>query len=149
MVASPPPDLLTSEQSRSVKEAIVEAERHTSAEIKVHIDKECPGNVLEKAVAVFNKLGMQKTDLRNGILIYLAIQDRKFAILGDAGINALVPDNFWDDIKASMQLRFRAGHFDQGLIEGVQLCSKELHQHFPYDKLTDRNELSDDISFGT
>jgi uncharacterized membrane protein len=89
---------------------------------------------------------MQKTELRNGVLFYLAVEDRKFAILGDAGINAKVPENFWDSIKESMLNKFKNNEFADGLVEGITLAGGKLKEHFPYQQ-GDVNELSDEISF--
>ena len=90
---------------------------------------------------------MHNTEKRNGVLFYLAIQDRKFAILGDAGINAVTPDNFWDDIKEKMLSFFKEGKFTEGLIRGIHLAGESLKNYFPYQS-DDVNELSDEISFG-
>lgn len=146
------PDILsqvffTSEQKSAIRDAIVQAENHTSGEIKVHIEPRCEGEVLMRAAQIFEKLDMHKTALRNGVLFYLAYEDRRFAILGDAGINAVVTDDFWDNIKVDMQLRFRSGRFTDGLVEGIQKAGKQLARHFPL-RENDHNELSDDISFG-
>ena len=90
---------------------------------------------------------MQKTEQRNGVLIYLAVKDRKFAILGDAGINAVTPDDFWDSIKEKMVKHFSEGDFSSGLKEGILMAGVALKDHFPYED-GDVNELSDEISFG-
>lgn len=137
----------TTEQKNAIRDAIVQAEGHTSGEIKVHIEPRCEGEVLARAAQIFEKLEMHKTALRNGVLFYLAYEDRRFAILGDAGINAVVPDDFWDNIKVDIQLRFRSGRFTDGLVEGIQKAAHQLARHFPL-RADDRNELSDDISFG-
>jgi uncharacterized membrane protein len=89
---------------------------------------------------------MHKTKLRNGVLFYLAIKDKKFAILGDAGINAAVPGDFWEKIKNYMQEEFRKGNFTEGLCEGIRMAGEQLKSHFPYQS-DDVNELPDDISF--
>jgi uncharacterized membrane protein len=123
------------------------AEQKTSGEIRVHIDSKCYGNVLDRAAQVFAELNMHQTKLRNGVLFYLAWEDRKFAILGDAGIHAVVPDDFWDNIKIRMQLKFRAGQFKEGLCEGIQMAGEQLKEKFPIAE-QDVNELSDKISFG-
>lgn len=134
-------------QQNLISKAIQGAEMETSGEIRVHLEKNCSGNVLDRAAHVFSSLEMHKTKLRNGVLFYLAYEDRKFAILGDAGINASVPENFWDDIKSKMQQRFRSGHFVEGLCEGVELAGKQLQSTFPRAE-DDENELSDHISMG-
>ena len=135
-------------QKLSITEAIGKAEHQTSGEIRVHIDTKCKGNVLDQAAFVFAKLEMHKTKLRNGVLFYLAIHDRKFAILGDAGINAVVPKGFWDDVKEKMLNDFKSGNFAVGLVEGINMAGQKLKQFFPCDECNDVNELPDDISFG-
>ena len=91
---------------------------------------------------------MHETELRNGVLFYVAVKNRKFAILGDTGINKMVPEDFWDNIRDKMLEEFREGHFADGLIEGISMAGKQLKEHFPYQS-DDVNELSDEISFGT
>ena len=142
-----PTELFTSKDQELITSAIQSAEFETSGEIRVHLEKSCVGNVLDRAAQVFENLAMHKTKLRNGVLIYLAYEDRKFAILGDAGINSAVPENFWDDIKIRMQSRFRSGHFVEGLCEGVEMAGKQLKSNFPRQG-DDVNELPDKISFG-
>ena len=87
----------TKEEQDQILAAIKEAEKETSGEIRIHIETTCPGDVLDRAAWIFKKLGMDKTAERNGVLFYLAVKDRKFAIIGDAGINAKVPEGFWDE----------------------------------------------------
>jgi len=135
------------EQQEAIKQAIVEAERNTSGEIRVHIDNECTGEAMHKAVDVFAKLKMHETELRNGVLIYLAVKDKKFAILGDAGINIAVPLGFWDTIREQMAVQFKKGEFVEGLCEAILASGNQLKKHFPYKK-NDINELNNDISFG-
>ena len=139
--------LFTKEEQNQIVQAVQSAEKNTSGEIMVHIEQRCKEDVLDRASGVFDMLGMQKTDLRNGVLFYLAVKDRKFAILGDAGINEKVPDGFWDDIKDNMLGHFKNGHFTQGLTEGINKAGEQLKAHFPYQS-DDKNELSDEISFG-
>ena len=135
------------EEKEDIVQAVKNAELDTSGEIRVHIENKFKGDAKDGAASVFKKLGMHKTELRNGVLFYLALGNRKFAILGDAGINKVVPDNFWDDIRDTMLNYFREDHFAEGLIEGITLAGKQLKKHFPYQK-DDINELPDDISFG-
>ncbi|MDN5292688.1 MAG: hypothetical protein PWQ06_2927 [Anaerophaga sp.] len=139
--------MFTEEQKAEIVNAIKEAELNTSGEIRVHIEKNCPEDVLDRAAFIFEKLKMHKTKLRNGVLFYLAVQDRKFAILGDAGINAKVPEGFWDNIKETMLNHFKNGEFTRGLSEGIKMTGEQLKKHFPW-KSDDVNELSDEISFG-
>ena len=136
----------TKDQQSQILAAVVEAEKATSGEIRVHIETYCPADVLDRAAWVFGKLGMHKTAERNGVLFYLAVSDRKFAILGDAGINSKVPEGFWDNIRELFLNKFRDGQFTEGLSEGIILAGKQLKQHFPYHK-DDVNELPDEISF--
>lgn len=140
-------NFFTKPQQEEILQAIKNAELNTGGEIRVHIENKCPGDVLDRAAQVFDKLQMQKTALRNGVLIYLSIENRKFAILGDAGINAVVPENFWDDIKTSMLKHFKEGQFTVGLTEAILQAGDQLKKHFPY-LVDDVNELPDDISFG-
>ena len=136
----------TKEQQARILASVREAEMATSGEIRVHIETTCPEDVLDRAAWVFKKLGMHKTAERNGVLFYLAVSDRKFAIIGDAGINTKVPAGFWNEISELLQKNFREGKFTEGLSEGIVLAGKQLKIHFPYSK-DDVNELSDDISF--
>lgn len=133
-------------QKAAIKRAVMDAELDTSGEIRVHIENECEGDVLDRAAFVFNKLNMHKTKLRNGVLFYLAVKNRKFAIIGDAGINQKVPENFWDNTKQILLNHFRKEEFAEGLIKGILMAGEQLKAHFPYQK-NDVNELSDDISF--
>lgn len=140
-------ELFTAEQKQQIVSAIREAEKNTSGEIRVHIDKKCKEDVLDRAAYMFDALDMQKTALRNGVLIYLATEDRQFAILGDAGINQKVPVGFWDGVRDLMISNFKQGKFTEGLSEGIKLAGEQLKKHFPYQS-NDKNELADDISFG-
>ncbi len=137
----------TEEEKENIKLSIKNAELDTSGEIRVHVENKCKGEVLDRATFVFDKLKMNKTELRNGVLFYLAIKNRKFAILGDVGINEKVPEDFWDNIKDTMLTFFREDKFAEGLAEGVAMAGMQLKEHFPY-QTDDVNELSDDISFG-
>jgi uncharacterized membrane protein len=143
-----PSQFFTSEQKKRIRQAIAEAELETSGEIRIHIEKHCRGDVLDRGAYLFEKLGMHKTARRNGVLFYLAVDDRKFAILGDAGINAVTPEDFWDSIKDKMQAEFQEGRFAEGLEWGIRQAGESLKEHFPHLD-NDINELPDDISFGT
>ncbi len=136
-----------SSQKAKIKEAVQTAELNTSGEIRVHVSKKCNEAVLDCAAFWFEKLEMHKTELRNGVLFFLSTSDKKFAILGDVGINAKVPDNFWDDIKETVLNAFKKGEFAEGLEKGILMAGEQLKQHFPHQK-DDVNELPDDISFG-
>jgi uncharacterized membrane protein len=138
-------EFITTEDQDKISLAIKNAEGQTSGEIRVHLEQKCKLNVLDRAADLFAELGMHKTRLRNGVLFYLAWEDRKFAILGDAGINSVVPDNFWDEVKIRMQVRFRTGHFVEGICEGVELAGEKLREKFPRAH-DDDNELPDQVS---
>ena len=140
-------DFFTKEQRDDIRQAVLNAELDTSGEIRVHIETNCKGDVLDRAAYIFDKMDMQKTEQRNGVLFYLAVNNRRFAVMGDKGINAVVPEDFWDSLKNLLLNHFREGRFTEGLIEGIAMVGTELKNHFPYQK-DDVNELSDDISFG-
>jgi len=136
----------TKEQKEDIHQAILNAELDTSGEIKIHIENNCPGDVLDRSALLFEKLGMKKTQLRNGVLIYLALNHRKFSIIGDAGINAVVPESFWNIIKDEMLTHFREARFTEGLILAVTKTGEQLKKFFPH-QMDDVNELSNEISF--
>ena len=142
-----PSQFFTKEQKELITSAIREAELNTSGEVRVHIERRCKEDVLDHAAYLFDKLGMQKTEKRNGVLFFLAIDDHKFAILGDAGINAVTPDDFWDNIKEKMLAEFKEQRFSEGLETGIRMAGEQLKEHFPYQQ-NDVNELPDEISFG-
>lgn len=132
---------------QKIIQAIKDAENQTSGEIRLHLETRCKGDALERAVEMFEKLKMHETQLRNGTLIYLAVKDKKFAIFGDEGINEIVPDNFWQDVKEEMRAHFQKTQFVDGLTRGIFLVGEKLKAHFPYQD-ADINELPDDISIG-
>jgi uncharacterized membrane protein len=135
------------ENKLQIANAIRVAEMNTSGEIRLHIEKYCKGDVLDQATYVFEKLEMHKTQLRNGVLFYLAVEDHKFAILGDAGINQKVSEDFWEKTKELVLSKFKEGNITEGLTNGILMAGEQLKEHFPY--LTeDKNELTNDISFG-
>ena len=140
-------NFFSGKEKELIRDAIREAEKNTSGEIRVHIDNRCRGDVLDRAAWWFAKLQMHKTEKRNGVLFYLAVKDRQFAILGDAGINAVTPEDFWDNIREKMLGHFSTGAFAEGLSVGIRMAGKELKSHFPHQE-DDVNELPDEISFG-
>jgi uncharacterized membrane protein len=143
-----PKDTITDADEQVILQAIQEAERNTSGEIRVHIENHCEGDVLDRATEVFAQLHMHLTKQRNGVLFYVAIKDHRFAVLGDAGINAIVPDHFWEDITKTVISYFKKKEYAEGLAKGVVMAGEQLKAHFPYNEKGDKNELSDDISFG-
>lgn len=141
-----PSQFFNEEQKKNITGAIKEAELNTSGEIRVHIESNCKADVLDRAAYIFEKLAMHKTELRNGVLFYLSINDKKFAILGDAGINAVTPENFWDEIKETVIGHFKKEEYADGLSKGIKMAGEALKKNFPHQK-DDVNELSDEISF--
>ena len=135
------------EEHDRITSAIREAENQTSGEIRLFIEKHCKVDVLDRAAFIFHKLGIDNTKYRNGVLIYIAYEDRKFAIIGDAGINALVENNFWDLIKEDMQKHFAEGKYAEGLSSGIHRSGEALKKYFPFEA-GDKNELSDEIALG-
>ena len=139
------------EEKEKITAAIKQAERRTSAEIRLFIEDRCRRNVLDRAAIIFEKLKMHRTVKRNGVLFYLAIKDHNFAILGDAGINALVKSDFWEEIKEIVLDYFKKGEYSEGLSMGMALVADTLKEYFPYDEpydKKDKNELPDEIVFG-
>jgi uncharacterized membrane protein len=139
-------NFFSEQQQEDIRLAIVNAELNTSGEIRVHIENTCTGEVLDRALEVFRKLGMEKTASRNGVLIYLAVKNRKFAIIGDTAIHSAVTENFWDVVRNRMLNHFRENRFTEGLVEAITDTGLQLKKHFPY-QMDDVNELSDEISF--
>lgn len=140
---------LTPEQEAALVAAIRQAEITTSGEIRVHLEDHCPTpEPLDRAAQVFAELGMHHTAQRNGVLFYLAWQQRLFAVIGDAAINEAVPDDFWEITKETVLNEFRREHYADGLVRGIRMVGEQLQQFFPYDARTDQNELDDSISYG-
>ncbi|MFO7256245.1 MAG: TPM domain-containing protein [Bacteroidota bacterium] len=140
-------DFFTITERQQIRQAIIDAEQKTTGEIQVHLEGHAMKPVAERAVEVFNILGVSKTKARNGVLFYLAFKDRKFAVLGDQGIDKVVPPGFWDQIRAHMENLFRQGRFTDGLCDGIRMTGEQLAKYFPITR-DDKNELPDDISFG-
>ncbi len=140
--------LSDSEKSRLV-DAIKRVEETTIAEIKIHIDNHCKEDVLVKAATVFTKLGMDKTSNKTGVLIYVACQDRKMAILADSAIHQKVKANYWDDLVAQCINYMKQGKYADGLIHVLHTIEKDLSSHFPSAIQSENpNEISNDLSFG-
>lgn len=133
------------EESRIIQ-AIKAAEKNTSGEIRVHIESDCLDKPLVAAVATFEKLGMNKTTARNGVLIFIAPQRREFAIIGDEGINKVVPPGFWQEERNTLATHFKKGAFTEGICLVIGQIGEKLKAHFPYLK-EDINELPDEISY--
>ncbi|MGO1585115.1 TPM domain-containing protein [Mesonia sp.] len=140
-------NLITPEDEKEIVSAIQEAEKNTSGEIRVHIEKECKEDVFSRAKNVFEYLKMHETELKNGVLFYVSTMDRRFYILGDQGINKVVTDDFWESTKEVVVAHFKKEQFKQGLVEGILKAGEQLKKFFPY-ATDDINELSDEISRG-
>lgn len=137
--------ILNPQEDHRIVEAIKQAELNTSGEINVHIENRC-ANVEERCLVVFNKLKINETKQHNGVLFYLAVKDKKFAIVGDEGINNVVEDSFWNDIRDLMASEFKQGRFAEGLEQGIMRCGEKLKTYFPY-QTDDVNEITDEISY--
>ncbi|HLA54636.1 MAG TPA: TPM domain-containing protein [Flavobacterium sp.] len=140
-------NFLTTEEEQQIVEAIRMAEKETSGEIRVHIEKTTSGVAFDRALEVFHLLKMDETKLKNGVLIYLAVEDKAFVICGDKGIDDVVSDDFWDTTKDIMASHFKNGDFKQGLIAGIAMAGAQLQKHFPCED-DDTDELSNEISNG-
>ncbi|MFL0160947.1 TPM domain-containing protein [Aquirufa salirivi] len=138
---------ISQEQQAEIIQAIKEAELGTSGEIRVHIESHCEGHPIERSKVLFFQLGMNQTDLQNGVLVYLAIKDRKYAIIGDKGIDAQVAPEFWETIRDEMRPYLAKNEIGAGLAWGVRRIGEVLTRSFPYQK-DDINELTDELSFG-
>lgn len=138
---------LSPAEREDIQRTIAEAELQTSGEIRVHIEDAFKGEIMSRGQEVFKKLKMHETNEHNGVLFYLAVKDRSFAIIADAGINTKVPEGFWEAISKEMSSEFAQGRFVQGLITGISMSGEQLKFYFPRQS-NDKNELSNDISFG-
>ena len=135
------------EEEERVIESILEAERHTSGEIRVHLEADCKGVIMKVAEETFLRLGMHKTKARNGVLIFLAPERKAFAIIGDKGINDVVPEHFWEEERDLMAHHFKAGAFAEGICAAIEKVGEKLKSYFPLLD-DDDNELPDEISYG-
>ncbi len=133
-------------QEVQIVQAIQEAERCTSAEVRVHVHRQPEGDVMASAKEAFYLLEMDKTLLKNGVLFFIMPEIKQFAILGDKGINEKVPEGFWGEIRDSLRIYFRKGQLAEGLVENILLVGTKLHQYFPFPP-NDTNELSDEITY--
>ena len=139
-------DFLSAKEEEEVVEAIRMAEKATSGEIRVHIEKSHGEvDIFDRAMEVFHLLKMDNTKQENGVLIYVAVENRNFVICGDKGINDVVPNDFWESTKDAIVVQFKAGNYKQGLIDGILKAGEQLNMHFPWNQ-DDTNELSNTIS---
>ncbi len=140
-------EFLNKKEQQEIIKAIEKAELNTSGEIRVHIESTCKGDPVERAVYLFDKLKMHKTRERNGVLIYIAHKSRKFAIIGDSGINEKVPENFWEEEKELLTKHLKENDAAGGIVAIIEMAGRNLMQYFAYQS-DDINEQSNDISFG-
>lgn len=139
---------LSSDDELAIVQAIQEAEKKTSGEVRVHIEKKCPKkDPIKRAINLFQKLRMHKTDLRNGVIVYVATEDHLLAIWGDEGIHVKVGQEFWENTLITLQKDFKTNQIKNGLTKALLDIGEKLQQHFPYQK-DDKNELDDSISYG-
>jgi uncharacterized membrane protein len=138
-------DFLTADEEQEIVDAILESEKNTSGEIRVHIETSTSIDHYIRAQEVFHLLKMDNTREGNGVLIYVAVDDKKFVICGDKGIDEVVPEDFWNSTKDVIQNNFKEGKFKEGIINGILMAGKELKAHFPWNP-NDANELSNEIS---
>lgn len=139
--------LLTAEEEALLVEAIVKAEKKSSGEIRVHLELKAKKDVFVRAQEVFVALEMHKTAANNGILFYIATENKQFAIVGDKGIHACVGQSFWDDLALTLSDAFKSGAYLAGLRAAILQCGDQLKQYFPH-QTNDQNELSNEISKG-
>jgi uncharacterized membrane protein len=140
-------DFLSKEEEQEIVAAIRIAEKNTSGEIRVHIEKTTSLDAYDRALEVFQNLKMDETELQNGVLFYFAVEDKTFVICGDKGINDIVTNTFWDSTRDIMVMNFKEGKFKQGIIDGILKAGEKLKEHFPWQE-GNINELSDEISKG-
>jgi uncharacterized membrane protein len=138
-------EFLASLDQQRIVDAIAAAEQMTSGEIRVHIQPIVVGGEIRTVgERTFERLGMTKTDLRNGVLLFIACEEQRFVILGDRGIDEKVPAGFWDEIAAKLTIRFRAGELTDGIVEAIHSAGEQLRTYFPRSE-ADVNELSNEI----
>lgn len=141
-------DFFSKEEHQAILDAIKQAERKTSGEIRVHLEDRCDMLPEDRATYIFDKLEMYQTVDRNGVLFYLAVLDKRFAVIGDAGIHERVGPDFWNALRDELQADFKKGNFKEGIISSILKMSERLAHYFPYDRAGDVNELPDEISKG-
>ncbi len=142
-------EFFTEEEKQSIVEAVQKAERRTSGEVRVFVERHCRYvNAIDRAIEIFENLQMHKTDLRNAVLVYIAVKDRQLAVFGDEGIHKKVGNEYWANEVVKMINAFNRDNVVEGICQCVKDIGEALCTHFPYDKNTDKNELPDDIIFG-
>jgi len=140
-------DFISKHEEQAIIDAIQIAESKTSGEIRVHIEEHSDLDVMDRAREVFILLEMHKTNARNGVLFYIGVRDKSFAIFGDNGINNAVANDFWSCTRDVVIEHFKQQKFKEGLIAGILRAGDQLKQIFP-SQTDDKNELSNEISRG-
>ena len=141
-----PRKFLTKDEGDTIINCIKEAENKTSGEIRVHFQKKIKGSVEDAAADTFLRLKMDETSERNGILFFIVPRKKVFAVMGDKGINEVVPDDFWNEIKDLLEKYFKNKQWKEGLCEAIAKTGEKLKKYFPI-KEDDKNELPDEISY--
>lgn len=142
-------DFFNTEEKQQITDAIRQAEKMTSGEVRVFVESKCSYmDAIDRAAELFFQLQMQKTEARNAVLVYVAMKDRQLAIFGDEGIHQKVGDDYWSAEIRKLISNFNRENYAAGISEVVEDIGVALTKHFPYDNDTDKNELPDDIVFG-
>jgi len=137
------------EEQSIIVSAVQEAELRTSGEVRVYAESKCSYvNPLDRAAEIFHNLQMQATQQRNAVLVYVALKDRQLALYADEGIYQKAGKDFWNTAVKKMLSHFNKEDYAQGIAAVVKEIGESLTDHFPYDGLTDKNELPDEIVFG-
>ena len=142
-------DIFTAEEQQLIIEAIQNAERLTSGEVRVFVESKCSYmDAIDRAAELFFQLEMQKTDDRNAVLVYVAMKDRQLAVFGDEGIHKRVGNEYWSTEVKKMISNFNRENYAAGIAEVVKDIGTALTKNFPFNNDSDKNELPDDIVFG-
>jgi len=142
-------EFFTAEEKKRIVDAIREAEKRTSGEIRVFVESHCRYvDPLERAAEVFFSLEMDETKDHNAVLVYVAMKDRQLAVFGDKGIHEKVGTDYWRKEVELMISKFNSENYGEGISQCVLDIGEALHHYFPYDQDTDKNELPDEIVFG-
>ena len=140
--------LFSATDREAIHSAIRKAEEGTSGELRLFLEDHCASDTLDRASYIFEKLQIKSTGARNGVLIYIAVLDHRFCVIGDSGIHSRVGDAFWEEIRNKMQMQFKDGKLREGIIEAIEAVGKKFKVLFPQKSKDDSNELPDDIVFG-
>ena len=142
-------NFFTAEEQQLIIEAIQNAERMTSGEVRVFVESKCSYmDAIDRAAELFFQLEMQKTYDRNAVLLYVAMKDRQLAVFGDEGIHKRVGNEYWSTEVKKMISNFNRENYAAGIAEVVKDIGVALTKNFPFNNDTDKNELPDDIVFG-